>query len=200
VEAARLGADAIGLVFYAPSPRGVTADVAEAILAGLPPFVTAVGLFVDADVAYVRDSLSRLPLDLLQFHGDEDPAYCRSFGKAYIKAIRMRPETDLAAEAVRYREARALLLDAYHPDARGGTGVAFEWSRVDAPPGVPLVLAGGLHAGNVRAGIAAMQPWAVDVSSGVEAAKGIKDAAKMAAFLNEVYEVDHAERHRSRAL
>lgn len=200
LEAARLGADAIGLVFHERSPRAVTIERAEAIVAGLPPFVTTVGLFVDEDPALVHAAATRLGLDLLQFHGDEAPGYCRGFGRPYIKAIRVRPDTDLAVEAGRYADARGLLLDAYHPDAHGGTGMQFDWSEVRVPPDVSLILAGGLHAGNVRAGIAALRPSAVDVSSGVESAKGIKDAGKMAAFFNEVYEFDHAQRHIAGAL
>ncbi|MCU0734393.1 MAG: phosphoribosylanthranilate isomerase [Methylotetracoccus sp.] len=195
-SAALLGADALGLVFYPPSPRSVSAGQAATVVAALPPFVTVVGLFVDEDPDKVQDVLSRVRIDLIQFHGDEDPEYCRRFGKPYIKAIRVRDSTNLAQESRRYAEAQALLLDAYHPSAQGGTGQAFEWSRAVLPTGMRMILAGGLTPDNVRAGLALVRPYAVDVSSGVEAEKGVKDSAKMAAFLKEVYQFDHAERQR----
>ncbi len=195
-----LGADALGLVFYPPSPRSVAVEQAAAILAALPPFVTVVGLFVDEEPGRVQETLTRLRIDLLQFHGDEDPGYCRSFGKPYIKAIRMRESTDLVREARRHAGAQALLLDAYDPSAKGGTGLSFDWRRAETPGGVRLVLAGGLTPENVGAGLDAMHPYGVDVSSGVEADKGIKDVTKMAAFLQEVYRFDHAARERNTAL
>ena len=194
LTAVLLGADALGLVFYPPSPRAVTVERAREIVAGLPPFVTVVGLFVDEEADRVRAVLARLRIDLLQFHGDEEPDYCRSFGKPYIKAIRMRGDTDLAMETSRYAEAQALLLDAYHPNAKGGTGTAFEWRQIAKPDGVHLILAGGLTPANIRSALQSVSPIAVDVSSGVEAEKGVKDAAKMAAFFREVDEFDHARR------
>ena len=183
-EAARLGADAIGLVFYPPSPRHVSLDTARAIVAALPPFVTVVALFVDPDVAWVESVLAGCPVDLLQFHGEESPSFCRSFGRPYMKAVRMRPEVDLCAQAARYADARALLVDAYVEGVAGGTGARFDWSLLPDALSLPLVLSGGLGPENVAQAVAAGRPDAVDVSSGVEASKGIKDAARMAAFIS----------------
>jgi phosphoribosylanthranilate isomerase len=180
---AAAGADAIGLVFAEKSPRRVTPAQAKAIVAALPPFVTVVGLFVDAPAEHIREVLGQVPLDLLQFHGRETPENCRQFGRPYIKAIRMAPDVDLRAEARRYPDAAGLLLDSYHPQMEGGTGKTFDWARVPADLGKPVVLAGGLNPGNVARAIAAVKPYAVDVSSGVESSKGIKDAAKVAAFI-----------------
>ncbi len=194
-EAAALGVDAIGLVFYAPSPRAVDAGQARAIVAALPPFVTSVGLFVDAPADEVRAVLEAVPLDLLQFHGDEPPAYCAQFGRPWLKAIRMREGVDLESEAERYREATGLLLDAYRPGVPGGTGEAFEWERVPRDLALPVVLAGGLNPGNVAQAITTVRPWAVDLSGGVESARGIKDAAKMAELVDAVRAADG--RHKS---
>jgi phosphoribosylanthranilate isomerase len=190
--AAQVGADAIGLVFYAPSPRAVSVAQARAVAAALPPFVTVVGLFVDAQPEAVREAMHAVPLDLLQFHGDESPDYCAQFGRPWLKAVRMRDEVDVAAEAVRYGGARGLLLDAYRPGVPGGTGERFEWSRVPHDLDMPLVLAGGLTPDNVAAAVTQVRPYAVDVSGGVEAAKGIKDLEKMAAFAAAVREADAA--------
>lgn len=192
LHAAALGADAIGLVFYAASPRAVSAAQARAIVDALPPFVTTVGLFVDATAEEVRGVLDQVPLDLLQFHGDEAPDYCASFARPYIKAIRMREDVDLVREAERFATARGLLLDAYRPGVPGGTGEVFAWERVPAGLSRPIVLAGGLDASNVADAIRQVQPYAVDVSGGVEAEKGIKDAAKMAAFVAAVHQADQA--------
>ena len=189
-EAARLGVDAIGLVFYAPSPRAVDVTQARTIVDALPPFVTTVGLFVDAPADEVRGVLERLPLDLLQFHGDEAPDYCAQFGRPWLKAIRMRGDIDLREEAERYREARGLLLDAYRPGTPGGTGEAFEWERVPRDLALPVVLAGGLDPENVAQAIATVRPYAVDLSGGVESAKGIKDVARMAALVAAVRAAD----------
>ncbi|MBM3115636.1 phosphoribosylanthranilate isomerase [Jeongeupia naejangsanensis] len=183
VATARLGADAIGLVFYAPSPRCVDAGVAASIVAGLPAFVTSVGLFVDAAPGYVRDLLRQAPLDLLQFHGDESPEYCRQFGRPYIKALRVKPDTDLVECAKRYHDARGLLVDAYVPGVPGGTGEAFDWALLPAGLPLPLILSGGLHPDNVELAVKQVRPWALDVSSGVERSKGEKDLAKVAAFI-----------------
>jgi len=188
-EAARLGADAIGLVFYAPSPRAVTVAQAQAVCAALPPFVSVVGLFVDAPAAEVLEVLQAVPLDVLQFHGDEAPAYCAAFGRPYLKALRMRDGLDVAAEARRYAEAQGLLLDTYVAGAAGGTGQAFDWRRVPQGLEQPLILAGGLTPDNVAAAITIARPYGVDVSGGVEQAKGIKSAAKMAAFMRGVESV-----------
>ena len=188
--AVALGADAIGLVFWQHSARAVTPDQARDIVAGLPPFVTTVGLFVDATDAELDKVLARVPLDLLQFHGDETPEACRAFGRPYLKAVRMRPEVDLARVAGEYADATGLLVDAYVSGQPGGTGATFDWSHLPAEPTFPLILAGGLEAGNVADAIRQVRPWAVDVSGGVESAKGIKDAAKMATFMQGVRDGD----------
>lgn len=183
---ARLGADAIGLVFYAPSPRHVSVAQARAIMAALPPFITTVGLFVDAPPAEVQGMLAQLPLDMLQFHGDETPEYCRVFGRPYLKALRVKPGSDLVQYASAFAEAKGLLLDAHVEGIVGGTGQAFDWSLIPAHLPLPVVLSGGLSPANVTAAIGRVRPAAVDVSSGVEAAKGIKDADKIAAFMQGV--------------
>lgn len=190
IEAARLGADAIGLVFYDKSPRAVTLNQAAEIVAALPAFVTTVGLFVDPEAVNVEEVLARVPLDLIQFHGNETPALCRRFERPYLKAIRMRESVDLAAEQRRFSDARGLLLDTYQSGMPGGTGEAFEWGRVPEDLAASIVLAGGLTPDNVAAAIKQVKPYAVDVSGGVEASKGIKDAAKMAAFIGEVRRVE----------
>lgn len=189
VCAAQQGADAIGLVFYAPSPRAVGIQQAADIVAQLPPFVTTVGLFVDADAAFVQDVIMRVSLDLLQFHGDESAEYCEQFNKPYMKAIRMRGGLSLESSVLHYENAKALLLDSYQPGIPGGTGTTFDWGRIPDKMHKPIVLAGGLDAGNVADAIQQTSPYAVDVSGGVEASKGIKDAAKIAAFINEVKRV-----------
>jgi len=186
LDAVRFGAHAIGLVFYAPSPRAVTPDQARAIVDALPPFVTAVGLFVNADAEAVRATLATVPLQLLQFHGDETPEYCAALGVPYLKAIRVRPGVDLLQYAQQFHGARGLLLDAYVQGIRGGTGATFDWTLIPNSLPLPVVLSGGLDADNVGAAVRAVRPWAVDVSSGVESAKGIKDAAKIEAFMNGV--------------
>jgi phosphoribosylanthranilate isomerase len=186
LQASQLGVDAIGLVFYGPSPRAVTAEQAAAIIRGLPPFVSTVGLFVDADTAEVNAVLQQVPLGLLQFHGDESPEFCQGFSRPYIKALRMKPGLDLVMQAERYQQAQGLLLDSFEPGIPGGTGQVFDWSNVPAGLKKPIILAGGLSADNVAAAIRTVQPWAVDVSGGVESAKGIKDSGKMAAFVKAV--------------
>ncbi|MFZ3019492.1 MAG: phosphoribosylanthranilate isomerase [Gallionella sp.] len=184
------GADAIGLVFYAKSPRHVSAEQAAQLAAALPPFVTTVGLFVDADAAFVREVLAAVPLDLLQFHGDESPEYCAQFGRPYLKAIRVKAGVDLLQCAAQFSTAQALLLDAYVAGVPGGTGATFDWGLIPQQLPLPVILSGGLDAENVAAAIERVRPYAVDVSSGVEAGKGIKDAAKVAAFVNEVNKID----------
>ncbi len=184
------GADAIGLVFYPPSPRHVTVEQARAVLEALPPFVTTVGLFVDADESELRAILDEVSLDLLQFHGNEEEAYCSSFGRPYFKAIRMADGVDLSVEAARYSSARALLLDSYQKGVPGGTGHAFDWARIPEGLTKPIILAGGLGPENVEEAIRTVRPYAVDVSSGVEAAKGIKDAEKIIAFMRGVERAD----------
>ena len=188
--AAACGADAIGLVFYAGSPRAITPEQAKPILAQLPAFVTAVGLFVNAERSAVYDACSTLPLGLLQFHGDEEPAYCASFGLPWMKAIRVADTTDVEVEIERYRGASAVLLDTYRPGIPGGTGEAFDWSKVPTQPGLPVVLAGGLTPGNVGAAIAAASPFAVDVSGGVESGPGVKDQQLVEDFLAAVRAAD----------
>ncbi|MCK9201802.1 MAG: phosphoribosylanthranilate isomerase [Gallionella sp.] len=184
------GADAIGLVFYAKSPRHVSAEQAAQLVAALPPFVTTVGLFVDAEAAFVREVLATVPLDVLQFHGDESPEYCTQFGRPYLKAIRVKAGVDLLQCAAQFSTARALLLDAYVAGVPGGTGATFDWGLIPRQLPLPVILSGGLDAENVAEAIERVRPYAVDVSSGVEAGKGIKDAAKVAAFVNEVKRVD----------
>lgn len=182
------GADAVGLVFDRRTARGVTPEQARSIAAAVPPFVAVVGLFVDADPALVREVLNRVPLSLLQFHGDEAPEHCRSYGRPYVKAIRMRDDVDLPAEEKRFDDAAGLLLDAFVPDELGGAGRAFDWSLIPAQRAKPIILAGGLTVENVGAAIRQVRPAAVDVSSGVEAAKGVKDAARIASFIAAVRE------------
>ena len=190
--AAELGADAIGLVFHDPSPRVVGLEQARALQACLPPFVTSVGLFVDAEPERVRVTLAQVPLDLLQFHGEEPPDYCAAFGRPWIKAIRMRPETDLRVLRARYGAAAGLLLDAYHPARAGGTGQCFDWDLVPSDLAPHIVLAGGLDPDNVAAAIRRVRPYGVDVSGGVEAAKGLKDRQKMAEFMKGVCDGDQS--------
>jgi phosphoribosylanthranilate isomerase len=190
VFAASQGADAIGLVFYPPSPRYVTAEQACDVIAALPPFVTTVGLFVDASEVDVRALLDKVPLDLLQFHGNEEDSYCQSFGRPYFKAIRMAQGVNLVEQAASYPSASALLLDSYQSGVPGGTGHAFDWARVPAGLDKPIILAGGLGTENIDEAIRTVRPYAVDVSSGVEAAKGIKDTAKIIAFMRGVERAD----------
>lgn len=177
------GADAIGFVFYAKSPRAVTPAQARAIIAALPPFVTTVGLFVDMPRAELTRLLAEVPLDLLQFHGDEGPEDCAGYGRPYIKALRVKPGDDVAAAISRYPAASGILLDTYVPGTPGGTGEAFDWSLVPRDAAKPLILAGGLTPENVGDAVRQVRPYAVDVSGGVEASKGIKDAAKIQAFI-----------------
>jgi phosphoribosylanthranilate isomerase len=184
--AADLGAHAIGLVFHPGSPRCVTPEQAARIAAAVPAFMTVVGLFVSADPANIRKVLDAVPLDVLQFHGDEAPADCRRFGRRYVKAVRMAPEVDLVKCATDFHDAVGLLLDAHVAGEWGGTGQRFDWARVPAGLSRPVILSGGLNPDNVADGMRALQPAAVDVSSGVEAAPGIKDPAKLKAFIHEV--------------
>ena len=177
------GADAVGLVFDPRSPRVVGLEQARAIARATPPFVSVVGLFVDAAPDHIEAVLNRVPLALIQFHGTETPDQCRLYGRPYIKAIRMHDTVDLSAEEGRFGDAAGLLLDAFVPDQAGGAGVTFDWSRIPATRGKPIVLAGGLTPENVGDAIRRVHPQAVDVSSGVEASKGIKDSDKIAAFI-----------------
>ena len=187
IAAARAGADAIGLVFYPPSPRHNDIPRAQAIARVVPPFVTLVGLFVNAAAEEVRKVLSEVPLQLLQFHGDEEPAFCASFSRPWVKAARMRPGLDLVEYASRFGSAgaRGLVLDAY-TEEYGGAGMRFDWSLIPVQLPLPVILAGGLNPDNVGEAVQHVSPWAVDVSSGVEAPggpKGIKDAALIARFI-----------------
>jgi phosphoribosylanthranilate isomerase len=191
--AAELGADAIGLVFFAASPRCVDVERANAIIAALPPFVSVVALFVNADADAVNRLLNHVSVDLLQFHGDESGDYCRQFKRPYMKAIRVRPGADLLQYASEHRSAKALLLDAYSEQAYGGTGHTFDWKLIPANLPLPVVLSGGLTGHNVAEGIKAVRPWAVDVSSGVESVKGIKDYAKMVTFILAVRKTDQEQ-------
>lgn len=183
------GADAIGFVFYPPSPRAVDVDRAAELAALLPPFVTAVGLFVNPAPTEVEAVLARVPLQLLQFHGDEREADCARYGLPWIKAARMRPGVDLLEFALSHPRACGILVDAF-VDGYGGGGKTFDWSLIPQGFGRPLVLSGGLDADNVAEAVRRVRPWAVDVSSGVESAKGIKDAAKIAAFIAGVRDAD----------
>ena len=183
VEAAvGAGADAIGLVFYPPSPRYVDLATAATLARAVPPFITIVGLFVNADAATVKATLAAVPLHVLQFHGDEDETYCRQFDRPYFKAARVRPGMDLLQYAAGFPSAQAILLDAF-VDGYGGGGKVFDWSVIPVGLDKPIVLSGGLDAGNVVEAIARVRPAAVDVSSGIERSKGIKDAEKMRAFV-----------------
>ena len=187
--AVELGADAIGFVFYPPSPRAVSIDQAAELVALLPPFITAVGLFVNPSREEIRAVLERVPLQLLQFHGDETDADCAGHGRPWIKAARMRPGVDLVEFAASHPRASGILVDAF-VEGYGGGGRTFDWSLI--PDGFvrPLVLSGGLDADNVADAVRRLRPWAVDVSSGVESGKGIKDAARIAAFIDGVRQAD----------
>lgn len=192
--ASTLGADAIGLVFYEKSPRCVSIARAREIIAALKPFVSVVGLFVDPGREQVETVLTHLAIDLLQFHGDECPADCGGYGRPYVKAVRMRPGVHVSGYAAAYKDASGFLLDTYIAGVPGGTGQPFDWSQVPRGLGKPIILAGGLNPTNVGQAIAKANPYAVDVSGGVEREKGIKDPRKIAAFLRGV---NHVERTQS---
>jgi phosphoribosylanthranilate isomerase len=181
------GADAIGLVFYDPSPRNVSISLAAEIASQIPAFVTVVGLFVNAEPHFIKEVISNVKLDLLQFHGDETPTECASYSLPFIKAIRVKPDTNLVQYAQDFSFAKALLLDAYAEGMAGGTGHVFDWNLIPKQLTKPVILAGGLTADNVADAIVQTNPYAVDVSGGVELSKGIKDAAKIAAFMRQVY-------------
>ena len=177
------GADAIGLVFYDPSPRAVSVDQARRLAARIPAFVSVTGLFVNPQAEFVRDVLQQVPLDLLQFHGDEPAGFCEQFQRRWMKAIRVRQAGQIEQAFTDYNHAAALLVDAWHPQQYGGTGHGFNWELIPALRPLPLVLAGGLSAANVAAAVQQVQPWAVDVSGGVESAKGIKCRNRMTDFV-----------------
>ena len=187
--AVNAGVDAIGLVFYPPSPRLLSIQRAAKLAARIPPFVSTVGLFVNESEGAVKNVLDSVALDVLQFHGEEDEQYCRSFGRPYVKAARVRRGLDLLEFARSYSSASGLLLDAY-VDGYGGKGEMFDWSMIPSYLPLPVIVSGGLRSDNVVAAIQRLQPWAVDVSSGVESGKGIKDAAKIAAFVAAVKHAD----------
>ena len=189
LAAAQAGADAIGLVFYEPSPRAVTLQRAEALARELPPFMTPVGLFVNAPASRVRAAIERIPNLLLQFHGDETPAQCEAYGRPYIRAARVAEGVDLLDFAARFSRSQAILLDA-HVEGYGGGGKVFDWSLVPHHVNAPVVLSGGLNPANVIDGVLALRPWAVDVSSGVEREKGVKDADAIRRFCEAVREAD----------
>ena len=190
VYAAHQGVDAIGLVFYAPSPRNVTIEQAINITNALPAFITVVALFVDETEARIREVLQQVPIDCLQFHGDESAGACRIYSKRYIKAVRMQATTNVVQLAEQYHDAAGLLLDAYHADTKGGTGQSFDWELIPKQCALPIILAGGLDAANAKQVIQAVRPYALDVSSGVESSRGIKNASKVAAFIQQVNESD----------
>jgi len=190
VYAAHNGVDAIGLVFYPPSPRHIDIEQAIKITNALPAFTTVVALFVDEQEAQIRKVLAQVPIDCIQFHGDEPAKTCRIYGKRYIKAVSMKDNIDIDALVHEYHDAAGLLLDAYHPDAKGGTGNQFDWELIPKHCSLPIILAGGLDETNAKQAIQTVRPYALDVSSGVEVNKGIKDSLKIAAFIKQVNEGD----------
>jgi phosphoribosylanthranilate isomerase len=187
--AVELGVDAVGFVMVPASPRWIAPAAASKLRRSLPPFVTAVALLKDADPAFVQEVIDTLKPDLLQFHGSEDAGYCESFGVPYIKAVSMDGKVSLTALAKRYASAQGLLLDSHAPSGMGGTGKTFDWGRITRSP-KPLVLAGGLNPDNVAKAVKQVQPYTVDVSSGIERKPGIKDASKMRAFVDAVKRAD----------
>lgn len=187
--AVSLGADAVGLVFYQPSPRSITLERAHALARRVPAFVSLTGLFVNPEPEEVERVLQTVPLDLLQFHGDETPEFCASFGRRWIKAIRVKEAGQVEQAFMDYSDASGLLVDAWDPDRYGGTGRSFNWSLIPAERPMPLILAGGLSSANVAGAIEQVRPWAVDVSGGVESGKGVKDASKLSEFFKEVRRV-----------
>lgn len=184
--AAREGADAIGLVFYGPSPRFVEISQAREVLEVLPPYVMSVGLFVDASAEEIRRILSVVRLNMLQFQGDESPEFCEQFGVPYVRAVRMEQGTDLVEWAQRFSRAKALLLDAHVPGTPGGTGRTFDWAAIPRDLPIAFILSGGLTPENVAAAVRKVRPWAVDVSSGVESARGVKDPRRIVEFIRSV--------------
>jgi phosphoribosylanthranilate isomerase len=184
------GADAIGLVFYPKSPRAVSLERAAEIAAVVPPFVSLVALVVNEPAGQIERILSKVPIDLLQFHGDEAPEFCQQFGRPWIKALRIKPGVDIRAACNLYSSARGLLLDSWQEGVPGGTGKAFDWQLAAQELPLPFVLAGGLHADNVGTAIAELRPAAVDVSGGVESAPGKKDTGKIRQFIAAVRTAD----------
>lgn len=187
LAAVEAGADAIGLVFYAKSPRAVTVQQARAIIAALPPFISTVGLFVNASPCELNETLDAVPLDLLQFHGDETPEQCEGYHRPYIKALRVQAGDDISASCRTYSGASGILLDTYVAGVPGGTGETFDWAMIPSGLSKPIILAGGLTSANVAQAIAQVRPYAVDVSGGVEKSRGIKDHDKIRAFMSAVH-------------
>lgn len=183
LAAIEAGADALGFVFYAPSPRHVSIESARDIIKQLPPFVSTVGLFVNPESEFVWDVLEEIPLSILQFHGDEDQDFCEQFHQPWMKALQVKPDMDVLGRIAEYPNASGILLDAWHPDLKGGTGHAFDWASFPRNSNRALILAGGLNPDNVAQAIRQTQPYAVDVSGGVEASKGIKSADLINAFM-----------------
>ena len=192
VQAAKLGVDAIGLVFYPPSPRNIDIEQAQKIVRALPAFTTVVALFVNEQEAKIREVLANVAIDCIQFHGEENAENCRIYGKPYIKALQVHADVNIPELAKQYYDAAGLLLDAYHPDAKGGTGQGFDWDLIPKQCDLPIILAGGLSVENAKQAVQTVRPYALDVSSGVEIKKGFKDAAKMAAFITQVNEGDRS--------
>jgi phosphoribosylanthranilate isomerase len=193
LEVVNAGADAIGLVFYEPSPRCVRIEQARVIAEAIPAFVTVVALFVNPTKEYVQEVLNTVRIDLVQFHGDEENDFCSQFQRPFIKAIRVRQASDVVASSLRFPSSVGILLDSYKPGVPGGTGEAFDWSLIPENHNSPIILAGGLTPGNVALAIKDVQPFAVDVSGGVEASKGIKDSKKIKEFVSEVYDVNYSK-------
>ena len=193
IKVVESGADAIGLVFYDPSPRSVRIDQAREIAKAVPAFVSVVALFVNPDKDYVQEVLNNVRIDLLQFHGDEENDFCSQFESPFIKAIRVRQASDVVASSLRFPNSVGILLDSYKPGIPGGTGESFDWSLIPDNHNSPIILAGGLTPENVASAINDVQPFAVDVSGGVEASKGIKDSDKIKEFVSEVYDVDYTK-------
>ena len=184
--AVQLGVDAIGFVFWPKSVRYISPDLARQIATNIPPFICTVGVYVDPDLEWVEETVKVAKINLLQFHGDESPEFCNQFSQPYIKAIRVKQDTDLLQYVEWYSTAKGLLLDTYTVDMPGGTGHVFDWRLIPQHLPMPLILSGGLNSNNVAMAIKQIQPWAVDVSSGVEASKGIKDEKKIFAFMQGV--------------
>ncbi|MCE7915513.1 MAG: phosphoribosylanthranilate isomerase [Nitrosomonas sp. PRO4] len=186
MAAVRSGVDAIGFVFWPQSTRYIDPDSAYLIASRIPPFVCTVGVYVNPDISWVEKTARTVKLNLLQFHGDETPEFCDQFSLPYIKAIRVKQDTDLLQYAERYSAAKGLLLDTYAENLPGGTGHVFDWRLIPQHLPVPLILSGGLNPNNVALAIKQIRPWSVDVSSGVEISKGIKDEKKIFAFMQGV--------------
>ena len=187
LAAVEAGADAIGLVFYPKSPRAVSIQQARAIIAALPPFISTVGLFVNASRCELNETLDAVPLDMLQFHGDEAPEQCEGYHRPYMKALRVQAGDDIAASCRMYSGASGILLDTFVAGVPGGTGETFDWALIPQGLSKPVILAGGLTSANVAQAIAQVRPYAVDVSGGVEKSKGIKDHDKIRAFMSAVH-------------